>query len=61
MLEFQPLSKEAIAGFVPYLSGHNGRFCDFLPVNLFIWKDYFYKGWSVFAFALCDFCCALDR
>lgn len=47
MLEFQPLTKEAITSFVPFLSGHNGRFCDYTPVNLFIWKDYFYKGYAV--------------
>ncbi len=47
MLDFQPLSKEAISTFMPYLSGHNGRFCDYTPVNLFIWKDYFYEGYTV--------------
>ncbi len=47
MLVFQPITKDTILTFLPYLAGHNGRFCDYTPVNLYIWKDYFYKGYAI--------------
>ncbi len=48
MLSFQPITVEAIRDFEPYLCGHNGRFCDFTPSNLFVWREYYYKAFAVF-------------
>ncbi len=47
MLSFQPITAEAIRTFEPYLCGHNGRFCDFTPANLYVWRGYYYKGYAL--------------
>ncbi|MBQ3094483.1 MAG: GNAT family N-acetyltransferase [Clostridia bacterium] len=47
MLQFQPITLNSIHTFVPYLAGHNGRLCDFTPVNLFVWMGYYYESYAV--------------
>lgn len=47
MLEFQPITKDAVRTLVPYLVGNGARFCDFSPANLYIWAGYFYKAYAI--------------
>ncbi len=49
MLDFQPITKESLPQIAPYLSGNGAHFCDFSPVNLFVWSGLMFDG-----FAVCD-------
>ncbi|MBR5135390.1 MAG: DUF2156 domain-containing protein [Clostridia bacterium] len=48
MLDFRPITKESISLLMGYIRSHSGRFCDYTPVNLYIWKEYFYKSYAVY-------------
>ncbi len=48
MLDFQPITKEVLPKIVPYLSGNGAHFCDFSPVNLFVWSGLMFDSFAVF-------------
>ncbi len=46
MLTFHPITLDAVRGMAPCLAERGGRMCDFTPLNLYIWRDYYYTGYA---------------
>ena len=47
MLDFRPITTEDLPKIVPYLSGNGAHFCDFSPVNLYIWSGLMFDAYAV--------------
>ncbi len=47
MLDFYPITTEDLPKIVPYLSGNGAHFCDFSPVNLYIWSGLMFDGFAI--------------
>jgi len=47
MLEFHPITTEELPKIVPYLSGNGAHFCDFCPVNLYIWSGLMFDSYTI--------------
>lgn len=47
MLDFCPITTEDLPKIVPYLSGNGAHFCDFSPVNLYIWSGLMFDGYAI--------------
>ena len=47
MLDFCPITTEDLPKIVPYLSGNGAHFCDFSPVNLYIWSGLMFDAYAI--------------
>ncbi len=47
MLEFTPITKDALQIIAPFLYDNPGRICDFCGVNLYLWAGYFYHAYAI--------------